>query len=87
MVELVAIGTLDSAVTSPREIYRRAITEGTSTILIAHNHPSNEVQPSDADVATTRRLCEAGNIIGISLLDHIIFSKDKAYSMKEGGEM
>ena len=83
MVELVAIGTIDNAVTAPREVFRRAIVEGSSSIVIAHNHPSNEVEPSDADIAITRRLMDAGNVVGISLVDHIIFTKDTYFSMKE----
>ncbi|HYT41445.1 MAG TPA: JAB domain-containing protein, partial [Methylomirabilota bacterium] len=67
----------------PRETYRRAVIEGSVHIIVAHNHPSAEVTPSENDVELTSRLQKAGEILGIALLDHIIFSKEKYFSMKE----
>jgi DNA repair protein RadC len=74
LVELVAIGTLNHAEVHPRETYRRAVIEGSYSILVAHNHPTGEVTPSEADSKTTKRLHEAGEILQIPLLDHIIFT-------------
>ena len=82
MVELVVIGTLTEMMIHPREIYKRAVIESSSSIIVAHNHPSGEVSPSDDDMSTTRRLHEAGEILGIPLLDHIVFTPDKYYSFK-----
>ena len=83
MVELVAIGIINTVLTHPREVYRRAIIEGSVTIIVAHNHPSQAVEPSDDDVHVTKRLQNAGDILGIPVLDHIIFTKDTYFSMKE----
>jgi DNA repair protein RadC len=74
LVELVAIGTLNHAEVHPRETFRRAVIEGSYSILVAHNHPTGEVTPSEADSKTTKRLHEAGEILQIPLLDHIIFT-------------
>jgi len=83
VVELVAIGIINSAVTHPRETFRRAVIEGSVSIIIGHNHPSGRVEPSDNDLKITSQLQQAGEILGIQLLDHIIFSKDSYLSMKE----
>src|SRR4051794_36460591 len=89
MVELVTIGLLNSSLVHPRETFRRAVIAGSAAIIIAHNHPSGEVDPSDEDTKVTRLMLEAGNILGIAMLDHIIFTKEKYFSFKqnkEGGE-
>jgi DNA repair protein RadC len=83
MVELVSLGTLTSSLTHPRETFRRAIIAGSASIIVAHNHPSGEVEPSDEDIKTTKLLFEAGTLLGINLLDHIIFAEDKFYSFRE----
>jgi DNA repair protein RadC len=74
LVELVAIGTLNHAEIHPRETYRRAVIESSYSIVVAHNHPTGEVTPSDADIRTTTQLHKAGEILNIPLLDHIIFT-------------
>jgi DNA repair protein RadC len=74
LVELVAIGTLNHAEVHPRETFRRAIVEASDSILVAHNHPSGDVMPSEADITVTTRLHKAGQILQIPLLDHIIFT-------------
>src|SRR2546423_1189622 len=63
MVELVAIGSINTSVAHPRETFRRAIIEGSVSIIVAHNHPSTDVTPSDADVAITQKLHQAGEIL------------------------
>jgi DNA repair protein RadC len=83
LVELVAIGTLTSASIHPRETYRRAVVEGSDSIIIAHNHPSGDVTPSEADMLITRTLREAGELLQILLLDHIIFTATQFYSFLE----
>src|SRR5918992_2049901 len=74
LVELVAIGTLNHAETHPRETFRRAIVEGSASIIIAHNHPTGEVTPSEADIRLTRTMHHAGELLLIPFLDHIIFT-------------
>ena len=70
--ELVTMGLLDTCLVHPREIFRSAITAGASAIAIAHNHPSGDPTPSAEDVRITRQLIEAGKIIDIEVVDHII---------------
>ncbi len=72
LVELVAVGTLNDAPFHPRETFRRAVSEGSYSILVAHNHPSGDVTPSDDDIRVTRKLHDAGEILNIPLLDHLI---------------
>lgn len=82
LVELVGLGTVNSANVHPRETFTRAVAERSVSIIVAHNHPSGEVEPSETDLKTTGQLQKAGEILGITLLDHIIFSKEKYFSMK-----
>src|ERR671918_565322 len=74
LVELVAIGTLTDAKLHPRETYRRAVIAGSDSIILAHNHPSGDVTPSENDIKVTTHLFKAGEILQIPLLDHIIFT-------------
>ena len=86
MVELVTVGTLSSSLAHPRETFRRAVIAGSYAIIIAHNHPSGEIDPSDEDMKVTRAMLDAGNILGITMLDHIIFTKDHYFSFKNNGK-
>lgn len=81
-LELVAIGTINSALVHPREVFRRAIQDGAVNIIIAHNHPSKDTTPSQDDLQLTRRLVETGKIVDIPILDHIIFSLESFTSLK-----
>lgn len=81
----ISIGTISEAIVHPREVFREAIKEGGSGIIIIHNHPSGELTPSREDVITTNRIADAGRIIGITLIDHIIISDSSYLSMKECG--
>src|SRR3954453_16703381 len=82
MVELVTLGTLGSSIVHPRETFRRAILQGSCSILVAHNHPSGEADPSEEDTKVTKLLFEAGKLLGIDLMDHIIFTNDSYFSFK-----
>jgi len=86
LVELVSLGTLTASLAHPRETFRRAVIAGSASIIVAHNHPSGEVEPSDEDTKTTKLLFEAGNILGIKLLDHVIFTNDKFFSFRQNKE-
>ena len=83
----VTIGILDRALIHPRETFADAIKNRCSAIFIAHNHPSSNLTPSEADIMSTLRLVKAGEILGIKVLDHLIFSRDGYHSMRENAEM
>jgi len=84
-IDLVSVGTVNEAIVHPREIFRPAIKNNASAIIIAHNHPSGDVSPSKEDIETTERRFEAGKIMGIQMLDHLIVTENAYYSMKENG--
>lgn len=84
-ISIVSIGSLNSAIVHPREVYKTAILSNSSSIIIAHNHPSGNPDPSHEDITLTNRLDEAGKIIGIKLLDHLIIGYGNFYSFKEEG--
>jgi DNA repair protein RadC len=73
--EVISIGTVNSNLIHPREVFRPALEYGAAAVILAHNHPSGTIKPSDADVAITKQLVEAGKLVGISLLDHVIITK------------
>lgn len=85
--KVVTIGLLDKTLIHPREVFADAIKQRCSSIFIAHNHPSGNLEPSSADVMTTSRLIKAGELLGINVLDHIIFSENNFYSFREHDEM
>lgn len=72
---IVTIGTLNASLVHPREVFADAITDRAASIIVAHNHPSGSTEPSRADIDLTNRLKEAGKILGISVLDHLIITK------------
>ncbi len=79
--EIISIGTIDASIIHPREVFRPALEYGAVALILAHNHPSGTVNPSDADVAITDDLIEAGKIMGVRLLDHVIIAGDKFQSV------
>ena len=81
-IELVSLGCLNKNLVHPREIYRLAISQGVSSIIGIHNHPSGSVEESNEDVALTTQLIEAGKILGIELLDHIIIGGNEPDNFK-----
>lgn len=90
-IDLVSIGTLNSSLVHPRELFRKAILAGANSIIIAHNHPSNSLDPSGADIEVAKRLEKCGNILGIQLLDSLIIAfenssdeKGRLLSMRQG---
>lgn len=85
LVELVTIGILSSSLVHPRETFRRAVIAGSASIIIAHNHPSGEADPSDEDTKITKKIFEAGQVLGINMLDHIVFTNDSYFSFKNNG--
>ena len=82
-IENISVGSLNASIVHPREVFNRAIKRSSSAIILAHNHPSGDPKPSGEDINITKRLIEAGIIIGIHVLDHIIIGDGIYYSMKE----
>ena len=84
-LDKVSQGTLTASLVHPRETFESAIKKHAAQIMIAHNHPSGGTDPSEEDIKITKRLSEAGKIMGIELLDHIILTKQSFFSFKEEG--
>lgn len=81
--ELISKGVLDSAIIHPREVFKPAIKNSSARIILIHNHPSGDPNPSEEDVKLTEKLVEAGELLGITILDHIIISRDNYWNWKE----
>ena len=74
--EVISIGSVTASIVHPREVFRPAIEYAASAVILAHNHPSGDTEPSNADVEVTQQLKDAGDLVGIELLDHVIVSKN-----------
>jgi DNA repair protein RadC len=85
--EQIAEGSLTSAVVHPREVFAPAVVAHAACILVAHNHPSGDPYPSAEDRSLTHALEEAGNVLGIPLLDHLVIGDGRYYSFKEHGDL
>lgn len=83
--QTLSIGSLSASIVHPREVFRAAIRRSSASILCAHNHPSGDPTPSPEDIALTRRLAEAGELLGIELLDHLVIGDNRYMSLKETG--
>ncbi|MDN4492145.1 JAB domain-containing protein [Ureibacillus aquaedulcis] len=86
-IQTVHIGSLNSSIVHPREVLKMGILSNAASILVGHNHPSNDTTPSPEDIAVTKRLIEAGELIGIEVIDHLILCEDNFRSLKEEGYM
>lgn len=86
-VRVVSIGLVDRTPVHPREVFADVLTDRASGVIVAHNHPSGTLDPSTADVETTLQLKKAGEIMGIELLDHIIFNRSSYFSFLESGQL
>ena len=84
-IHVASVGTVNYTVVHPREIFSLAVKENASSLIFCHNHPSGSVTPSNEDIETTRRLVEAGEIIGIPVIDHLILTQDSHFSFFEHG--
>lgn len=83
--ETISVGTLNSSLVHPRELFRAAIKRSAAALILVHNHPSGDPTPSREDIEVTRRLLEAGGIVGIEVLDHLIIGDNKYTSLKAKG--
>ena len=81
----VSIGTLSASLAHPREVFLSAIKNSASSVIVVHNHPSGDPQPSEDDLKITKRLVDAGKILGIDVVDHIIVSRTNYFSFKDKG--
>jgi len=81
--EIITIGILNESLVHPREVFEPAIMHKTASIIIAHNHPSGNTEPSDDDIEITKRLVDAGKILGIKIIDHVIIVKDSFFSFRD----
>ncbi|OHD41920.1 MAG: DNA repair protein RadC [Spirochaetes bacterium GWD1_61_31] len=86
-LKLISMGLVNRTIVHPREVFKHAISDAASSIVIAHNHPSGKLEPSTEDLEITQRIIAAGDIIGILVLDHIIFAPSGYCSLKELGHI
>lgn len=86
-VRVVSIGLVDRTPVHPREVFAEALSDRASAIIVAHNHPTGGLEPSAADVEVTKQLKAAGVVMGIALLDHIIFNRAGYFSFLEAGQL
>ena len=86
-VKIIAIGSLDGAVVHPREVFREAAAASAAAVVLFHNHPSGDPTPSPDDLALTTRLAEAGEIMGIPVVDHLILASHRYFSLREAGAL
>ena len=84
---LVTLGLLDASLIHPREVFRAAVLDGASSLIVSHNHPSGDPTPSSEDIAITRRLVESGRVLDIRVLDHVIVGRGASphFSIREAG--
>jgi len=81
----ISIGSLDTSIVHPREVFKEAIAASAASLILVHNHPSGDPKPSEDDISLTRRLIETGEIIGIEVLDHLIVGDERYVSLKKEG--
>jgi DNA repair protein RadC len=86
-IRVVSIGLIDRSPVHPREVFADALSDRASAIIVAHNHPSGGLEPSPSDIAITAQLKAAGDVVGIELLDHIIFNRTGYFSFLEDGKL
>ena len=84
-ISTISVGTLNSNLVHPREVFKEAIAHSAASVILVHNHPSGDPEPSEDDLTITKRFVEAGKILGIEVTDHIIITKNGFFSFKEKG--
>ena len=82
-----SVGSLNRAIVHPREVYKTAILSNAAAVMAFHNHPSGDTTPSEQDIQLTQRLMEAGELLGIKFLDHLVIGDGSFISLKEQGYM
>ena len=81
--KVVSIGTVNASLVHPREVFKAAVVCNAASMILVHNHPSGEMNPSQEDIGLTRRLKKAGELLGIEILDHVVIATKGFYSFKE----
>jgi DNA repair protein RadC len=84
-ISTISIGTLTTSLVHPREVFKEALAHSAASVILAHNHPSGDPEPSEDDLKITRKLVESGRILGVEVIDHIIVGKNSFYSFREKG--
>jgi DNA repair protein RadC len=84
-ISTISIGTLNASLVHPREVFKDAIMHSAASVVLAHNHPSGDPEPSEDDLKITKKLVDSGKILGIEVLDHIVIGKNNFCSFKERG--
>ena len=87
IINNVSVGSLNASIVHPREVFNDAVLKNASYVIVAHNHPSGDPAPSEEDITTTKRLVDAGRILGITVQDHMIVTRSKYYSFAETGNL
>ncbi len=85
VIDTVSVGSLNASLVHPREVFKLPLKRSAASLILLHNHPSGETQPSQEDINITKRLCDAGHLLGIELIDHLIIGQNNFLSMKEKG--
>jgi len=85
--EMVSMGSLNASIVHPRELFKGALLANAASVVVVHNHPSGDPTPSGADIQLTRRLAKAGDVLGIEVLDHVIFGEGEVLSLRDKGMM
>ena len=84
-ISTISVGTLNASLVHPREVFKDAIKHSAASVVLAHNHPSGDPEPSEDDLKITKKLVESGTILGIEVIDHIVIGKNNFCSFKERG--
>lgn len=85
--EEISVGSLDASIVHPREVFLKAMRAMAASVVLVHNHPSGDPEPSNEDIQLTKRLVEVGELVGIAVLDHVIVGDDRFYSLKRAGKI
>ncbi len=85
--EIVSVGTLNQSLVHPRDVFRAAIARNSNAVILSHNHPSGSIEPSPEDDSATKKMLEAGELLHIPLLDHVIVTKEGYYSYSQNRRM
>jgi len=83
----VSVGSLNASIVHPREVFKPAILASAASVVLVHNHPSGDSEPSEEDLSITRRLVEVGELLGISVLDHVIVARRGVTSLRARGSL
>ena len=87
VLQVVHTGSINASIVHPRDVMKALILANCACCIVGHNHPTNDTTPSPEDIEVTKRLIEAGTILGIDVMDHLILASDKFLSLKEKGYM